>query len=93
MEIFHDVNLETLASLVQMFNPAKRKDTGKHSRTAFPTVRSVYNCQSLYDCRIRGKNKRGITVNSGWVLLGKNYILGDNALNMFPCVQVRSRCS
>lgn len=58
MEIFHDVNLESLASLIQMFNPAKRKNTGKHSRTAFPVVRSLYNCQSLYDYRIRGKNER-----------------------------------
>lgn len=72
MEIFHDVNLESLASLVQMFNPAERKDTGKHSRTVFPAVRSVYYCQSLYDYRIRGKNKSGITVNRGWVLFGKN---------------------
>lgn len=58
---FRDVNLESLASFVQMFDPAELKDTGEHSRPAFPAVRSVCYCQALYDYRIRGKNESAVS--------------------------------
>ena len=67
MEIFHDVNVERLASLVQMFNPAKPQDTGKHSRPARPAVRSVCDFQPLRDYRIRGGNKSAVI--RGWYYL------------------------
>ena len=60
------MNLESLASFVQMFDPAELKDTGEHSRPAFPAVRSVCYCQALYDYRIRGKNESAVSGRGGF---------------------------